>query len=600
MPKISIILVLLPLTVLSHCMLDMLLNYESNLDSKIKIFPMLEQAMTNLKQKSEQMSLPNLKFNWMKIMTNNFDKQTYAFKINSKNNELSFNISRILKQYCQKIDSDLVFTQKLDLNDPYLNYKARCNLGNNNLQYHLNGRFEMMVKEMKIINYNGVSLHDNMMTLFSRVATQLRARECLLNPQAYNVMNEKFKKINNIIKERTSALDSVLQDKPFSFINLDSVSSIDCKYFTPDTNNPTKGVDGVTSFTKFYMAYPLMDGNLENLFFFDPKLLVYMTTQGLKYKNNLSLRLNIMYKLVESLESLHQMGFIHKNIKLQNIFFKYFPKNNSKDTNETAYVSFGDFSLSGIDDYDARLKKNFYVPDDEKTEIGPKIDIYKLGLVFFQILYMVPVERTPEMTLSKIAKMTDPNQFISFNGRQIQLFEKLMMDVINNRFNPQDYTGTMSITCANCCFQIFKQIHKYFDLKIYSNYDKKHNQLMDSMYYYKPEENELILISKLYLNQRFKSYFMSIFLSLYGISNECGGSFFQSQTVKVLLNGMLAPFPNLRSNLKMIRKNLYDALSNVESNPHQNLIYQAYDINLFYKGDNYVSLLSKQKSERLI
>ena len=412
----------------SHCMLDMRLDFENNADTMVALQPIVAGKISNLKSINDSNEHQQTKYDLLRAMTYKFNTGLLSKRIQEKTNELMFNVEQIIKNYCLPMAKNMNLSNEISTRDEYPTYKTKCNIQNNNIYYSDDGRFDIMIKKIEMKQFVGFSMDISKAITLSRVATLVRARECLLNIQAYNVTNPRFEEIQETITNRTSALSAILQQVSDKEVNLDSVPPLDCRFFTPHPNNPSQGVGSIQKNTTFYMSYPNLTANLEELFFFKPEVLIKFVNSNSYINNNLLLRLHIMVKMIEGLISLHSTGIIHKNIRLSNIYYYYF--NEGQNAIPKVLVSFGDFTLSGIDDYDTKLAKNFFVPDDAFTELGPMLDVFQLGISIVQILYMIPSAATPEMTLSKIAKMTDPNSRIKYGKEEkvVHLFEQLMYD----------------------------------------------------------------------------------------------------------------------------------------------------------------------------
>lgn len=586
-------------SVKSHCMLDMRLDFENNADAMASILPNLKTFIPNLKYEHGKKPR-DVPYDILRQQTKNFAPNALMQKFNEKNIELNFNIQQILSNYCQPLSADLSLGQEIQTRDEYPIYNTKCTIdANNNMVYNLNGRFDIMVKKIMMKNFVGFNPNVSMLITLSRVATLVRARECLLNIQAYNVTHVRFDEIQKSIEERTSALSALLQGKAEKQVNLDSVPPLDCKFFTPNPSNPSQGIGKLSNKTVFYMAYPNLTANLEELFFFSPEILQGFLGKCDWLNDDLLLRLKLSIKMVDALLSLHKSGIIHKNIRLSNIYYYYFDQELDDDSELQIFVSYGEFSMSGIDDYDARVMKTFFVPDDAQTELGPMLDVYQLGIAIIQILFMIPSEATPEMTLSKIAKMTDPSARVLYKGEKVHLFEQIMKDAISGLDDVGVYKGIMTNETAVCSIFIFQKIWRYFTYELWDNYKSEDRDLIDSMYYFRPDTDDEISLHHLYKLPKFKSMFMSIFLNLYAITPQCYGNISLPQKVYVTLRGMINPNQSNRWSLKILQDEFQEALEVVHSQRFMNVEYTQYDNSKFI-GKNYNSVLRRKQSQVMI
>jgi hypothetical protein len=577
-------------------MLDMRLDFENNADAMQAILPQVKNYIPALRNKNNFRSFTT-QFELMREKTNNFNPHDLLKKLNEKNSELMFNIQQVINNYCQRIDQDLNLGEQIQTRDEYPVFQTKCIIdSHNNILYDNYGRFDIAVKKIGMKSFVGFNQNVSNLITMSRVATLVRARECLLNIQAYNVTDVKFDEIQKSIEDRTSALSALLQKKVERDVNLDSVPPLDCKYYTPGYK---QGGMPYNSQTVFYLAYPKVVANLEELFFFNPQILQGFLDQNDYMEDDLILRLHLSLRMINALQSLHKTGIIHKNIRLGNIHYHYFEKEEYDSVTNQIYVSIGEFSMSGIDDYDARITKTFFVPDDAVTELGPMLDVYQLGIAIIQVLYMIPSEATPEMTLSKIAKMTDENARVMYNGGQVHLFERLMTDAINGCSDVSVYRSAMTNETAICSIHIFQKIYTYFVGSLWDNYSSENNELIQSMYYFRPEVDDDVNLYTLYKIPKFKSYFMSMFLSLYMITPQCYGRInLPSDLIRTIRN-LIHPNVSRRLALKYAQMQIEDVMDIVRGNSFMNVKYSLYD-NTKFVGKNYNSVLKRKQTQHMI
>ena len=584
----------------SHCMLDMRLDFENNADTMLSIQKIAIEKINSLKEINNSNSYQSSSYDILRSMTMNYHPALLSKRIQEKTNETMFNVEQIIKNYCLPMHSDMKLSQEISSRDEYPSFKTKCNIKSNNIQYSEDGKFDVVVKKMAMKQFVGFSKEMSKAIVLSRVATLVRARECLLNVQAYNVTNVKFQEIQNSIKTRTSALSALLQKVTNKEVMLDSVPPLDCRFFTPHPENPSSGIGKILPSSVFYMSYPDLTANLEELFFFKSDLLTTFLNSNENIQNDLNFRLQIVEKMLTSLISLHQTGIIHKNIRLSNISYYYF--NEGQHLPPKIIISFGDFSLSGIDDYDTKLAKNFFVPDDALTELGPMLDVYQLGIAIVQILYMIPSAATPEMTLSKIAKMTDEDTFISYgpDKKRVHLFEQLMYDGMYGISDWTQYSSAMRPQPALCSVLIFQKIYKYFSNRLWDNYSAEDRDLIVAMYWFQPGPNDDLTYNTLYKLPKFKANFMSMFLNLYGLTPECYGENALPQDLLIIIRGMLNPDQSIRMNLSSALERVQEYNSSISTSDNfKNKIYGFFDSTSF-KGKDYNSVLKRKQTANMI
>ena len=103
---------------------------------------------------------------------------------------------------------------------------------------------------------------------------------------------------------------------------------------------------------------------------------------------------NIFYQCMAGLNYLHSMGVIHRDIKPQNIFMT-----------KNKIIKIGDFGVSAKFKDKQILKKiislkntivgtyEFMAPEVFKKDYNEKSDIYSMGCVFYQILFLKPYQK---------------------------------------------------------------------------------------------------------------------------------------------------------------------------------------------------------------
>lgn len=588
------IILLFSISVTPHCMLDMRLDYEGVIEALVDLENQASQKLNQIKQWTKQNNLYDSNFNLLEIMTKDFDYDEYIDKIKEKEKEMIYNVEFILNQYCKPISQPMDLRRKIPFEEEYELYNKSILLQDNKIIYDDSGSQNLMIKVMVFKDFVGLTSDQNLEVLKSRVATQIRAGQCLLNPLAYNVSTIKYDEIQKAITERTSAMSAVIQKKYTDQSNLDSLVAIDCNYYTPGASSE------INEHTKFYLSFPQISGNLETLFFFQPEQVEKMRLVNPIYINNISLRIQMMKLLFADLDKIHKTGIIHKNIRLQNIFFHVFVPTRSDKSDGNIFLSFGDFSLSGIDDYDARFPKSFYVPDDAKTELGPRMDIYQLGIVFFQILFMIPVEKTPGMSLSKIAKLISPTGYLVKQqyGQKVLIFDQLMKDAAANNFEDVlHYDGSMTKQAALCFIGIFKRIHDYFNNRLFDSYESNHLREQERFFYFNTEDKFNYDPFTLMENESFKSHFMSIFMSLYGYVFQCYGDIFINDNILNLLRRLIHPDPNSRFTADKSTEYFESILEDLKENENRNFTYQKFDPSQFV-SHNHVSVLKRRAVKR--
>jgi serine/threonine protein kinase len=573
-------------------MLDMRLDYENNMDAIVMARQSVKTKLQKLKRIIQSTRSTSSKYNLLRKMTENFQPSVLFGKLQEKKKELQFNIFQIINNYCTKIERPIELGGTMFKVDGYNTHEARCNMSGNNIIYTSSGKFDVMIKKMPIEMIENFPKTESFLIALSKVAIQMRMSECLLNPQAYNVTDVKFDDIYRSIVERTSALSGLLLNKITPY-NLDSIPAIDCNYYTPDPQNPRRSGKGFNELTNFYLTFPYVTSNLEGLFFFEPRILRSFLSKYSWLKNNLSLRINMSLKMIEALISLHKSGIIHKNINLSTIFYHDF--GSSSGSPNQINLSFGNFSSAGIDDYDARVMPSFFIPEDIKVELGPKLDTYQLGLVIFQLTFMIPTEGTHGLTFSKIAKIIDKNYFFTYSGKKYHLFERLMIDAAQGNTHYHIYADAMTEDAARCSIGIFKEIYLYFKNKLWFKEGPKNDDLNHIFYRFKPHNGDTYEIQKLYKYRRFKKIFVIVFLNLFPYVRDCYGDIYVSESFLTIIRSLIHPKVDRRIDLVKAKDLLKQELIKINTSKYVNPTYSIFDnTKLRHKGRN--SILKKQLS----
>lgn len=140
----------------------------------------------------------------------------------------------------------------------------------------------------------------------------------------------------------------------------------------------------------------------------------------------------IFYQIVSAVEYIHSNGFIHRDLKPSNIFF-------SLDDQ----IKVGDFGLAikdeGLQEFpDTNSSRSYKHTRDVGTKLymspeqinglhyNSKIDIFSLGLLFFELLYLFSTEMERRMTLEKVKSINFPSEFSKEKRIESELIAKML------------------------------------------------------------------------------------------------------------------------------------------------------------------------------
>ncbi|CAD5123678.1 DgyrCDS12002 [Dimorphilus gyrociliatus] len=140
----------------------------------------------------------------------------------------------------------------------------------------------------------------------------------------------------------------------------------------------------------------------------------------------------IFYQIVSAVEYIHLNGFIHRDLKPSNIFFSL-----------DEQIKVGDFGLAieeeGLQDLqDTNTSRSSKHTRDVGTKLymspeqinglhyNNKIDIYSLGLLFFELLNLFSTEMERRMTLEKAKSLSFDKTFTEENFEETDIITKML------------------------------------------------------------------------------------------------------------------------------------------------------------------------------
>jgi serine/threonine protein kinase len=164
----------------------------------------------------------------------------------------------------------------------------------------------------------------------------------------------------------------------------------------------------------------------------------------IEHRNKTSNKINIKHinaifkQILFGINYIHQQNLIHGDLKPANLLLYYkFDCSNSdkKILNDNFVIKIADFGL--MRDQDSILNPHYgthlYMPDNLNIKQN-NIDIYSLGVIYFELLNIFKTEMERVINLSNLKKMLLPEDFIQKYPQESTII-KLMLDYDDNNFD---------------------------------------------------------------------------------------------------------------------------------------------------------------------
>ena len=352
-------------------------NIEKQLNGQIK-------SKLNFISQQDSMRIQDKEY-FVQVVSKDISVQNYSKAFQIKKNVIQNNINMILANNCRETNVDVQYIKTLGsgcFGDVAL---TNVDIQNDKISYNISGANQLVVKAMKNKDA-GIKTDTSFYQYLSNISKEVRSGQCLYNIFNYDMDGAKYDKIQKRLVRRDRYMTDVLLGINEPFKNLDAVGIIDCQYYTPSGPSQMSIPNtNINENTKFYLAMPIMDGTMEGFFFDD---VTYLQKNPHKFEDTVKFRLNLCFKMIQALKNIHEMGFINKDLKLENFLYRIHETTNDE---YNIVLSIADFGLSGIDDYNTYQYSDVsYRPFDNYTLMSKELDVYQLGISMFQIAFNIP------------------------------------------------------------------------------------------------------------------------------------------------------------------------------------------------------------------
>lgn len=169
--------------------------------------------------------------------------------------------------------------------------------------------------------------------------------------------------------------------------------------------------------------------------FCENNTLLNLIEQGLPYNPNEYWRL--FRQLLEAVSYIHQSGFIHRDLKPMNIFID---KSNNIKVGDFGLAKNSQFSLvvltnnqveAANKDFSTVVGTVFYTAREVATgDYDEKVDMYSLGIVFFEMCYPLStgMERAQTLNELRLSSINFPSNFVESKYKMEKKIIKVLLD----------------------------------------------------------------------------------------------------------------------------------------------------------------------------
>jgi len=127
---------------------------------------------------------------------------------------------------------------------------------------------------------------------------------------------------------------------------------------------------------------------------------------------------SLFYQLVKGVNYIHSKGMMHRDLNPNNVFI-------SNDGN----IKIGDFGCSTRSDSDFCHDvgtSHYRAPEIDSEEYDNRVDIYSLGMIFFEMLYKMDTHMERHQVLQALQKSVFPPGFEDSHPVEAQLISRML------------------------------------------------------------------------------------------------------------------------------------------------------------------------------
>ena len=555
----------------SHCRYDMNLEYfelqqiqaQISTGIKSKLHEIVEQDRDRMNNKHEF---------FVHVVSKDINITNYSKALDIKKKVVKNNINNMIAKNCKQVAYEVTGGQILGEGNFGQVVLAKGNIIGDNISYSDYGASIFVVKKMKNKPSQDLSPLDNFYKYLSDISKEVRAGACLYDIFNYDFDGDKYDDIRHWMIRRDQMMSGIVTNSQEPFSTLDSVSVINCQYYTPKNVNGSPTMPGkdvnITADTVFYLGMPKMEGNIEEFFFGKRTFFEQKQAKGIQlgYNDDFRFRVSMCKKMIQAVKNIHVLGFINKDIKPEN--FLYIEHKTYTDQYNLV-ISLADFGLAGIDDYNTFQYSDLaYRPNDNLTEMNKELDVYQMGLSVFQIMYNMPkAHMESRLSLQILNNLAKPATMAALLGD----YHRGNTNSIN--------TLKLQMDSQQCLLEIVKRIYDGF--QTYEFPIRNYSNRFDMFFY------EIENVAENFANANFigftntngyKIAARSFVIWNYMDIDRCSRYSQINIDMSYIIFQSINPNPTKRISSKNFYKRFKHLVKYMDSNENRDMQYYAYDV----------------------